>query len=114
MAKDWKRAGNEIRMLRAGLGYKTLAEFAAKVGLSNETIGNIENGRRESYSPGIQVAIEEALGWAQGSFMAVVEGRQPTHKEDPLLDRLRRAWPNMDEQTKKVLVEIIERLLQKT
>lgn len=108
MARDWKRAGIQVQERRAKLGIKTAAEFAARAHVSIETIGNIENGRRTNYTPGIRAAVEDVLGWAQGSFMAVADGAKPTLKPDPLLERVQAAWPRLDDQARRMVVAAVE------
>lgn len=113
MARDWTAAGTLVRERRVRLGFKTAKEFAAKVGVSVETIGNIENGRKTAYSLGVQAAVEDALNWVQGSFMAVADGKEPRTKPDPLFDRIRAVWPKLDQQSRHMVVEIVEAALRK-
>lgn len=107
------RLGSQVRDARVALGFRTAKEFAARVGVSTETIGNIENGRKDAYSPGVQAAVEAALNWVQGSFMSVADGKQARTKDDPLLDRVRALWPQLDEQARNMVVEIVEAALRK-
>lgn len=113
MARDWHSFGTQVQKRRADLGFKTAKGFAEHAGVSSETIRNIENGYRTGYSAGIIAAVEYALGWAQGSFMAVVDGAKPRLKKDPLFDRVRLAWPHLDDQSKRMFVEVVEATLRK-
>lgn len=112
MPDDWKRVGIEVRSRRARLGYITMKEFAARVGVSVETVGNIENARKDSYSPGTRSAVEEALGWTPGSFMGIAKGGKPKLVEDRYLERIRAAWPKLSEQTRRLLAEVVEATLR--
>jgi hypothetical protein len=58
------------------MGYKTREDWAAAIGLSTRTLGDIERGRRPVGDATV-AAIEEHLGWQPGSFTAILAGGEP-------------------------------------
>lgn len=63
---------------RTRAGISTSKALADKMGMSARIIGDIENGRRTSYSSTTIAKLEQALGWAEGSVADVVAGGSPT------------------------------------
>lgn len=108
MANDWQRAGEFIARRRRRVGYRTQEDFARQLNVSASTIGNLERGRRDSYSPGFLDHVEDALGWTPGSIERTVQGGRPRDSMDPYLARVLAVWPSVQDQTKKILVEWLE------
>lgn len=75
--QDWERLGRHVIDRRVNIGLRTREALAAKSGLSTRLLGDIEKGRRTSYSPGTLAVIEQALHWVSGSAKAILEGGEP-------------------------------------
>ena len=77
LSLDWNRLGRYVVRRRIELGWsaKQLAEHA---GMSPRLVGEIENGRRTSYSAKTVMALEGALLWQQGSVEDVLVGGEPS------------------------------------
>jgi transcriptional regulator with XRE-family HTH domain len=74
---DWKRLGVRIRAERESqrLSRRELSEVT---GVSETTIQSAEEGRvPKGRWPQSLTAIERALGWAQGSVEAILDGNEP-------------------------------------
>lgn len=74
--EDWTRLGARIRQSREdrGLSRKKLSE---RSGLSEKSIQLTEEGRVPTRWPKSLHTLEDALGWAPGSVMDVLDGREP-------------------------------------
>lgn len=108
MANGWTSAGEAIAKRRKLRGYRTQADFARRLGVSESTIGNLERGTRTSYAQGFLESVEDAIGWLHGSVERMVQGGRPREYVDPYLARVHAAWPQLEEQIKKVVTEWIE------
>lgn len=75
--KDWARLGREVIRTRARRDIPTAKALADLMGVSPRIVGEIENGRRASYSATTLAKLEHALGWAEGSIDSVLAGRHP-------------------------------------
>lgn len=75
--QDWERLGRYIIDRRVNIGLRTREALAAKSGLSTRLLGDVEKGRRTSYSPGTLAVIEQSLHWVSGSAKAILEGGEP-------------------------------------
>ena len=74
---DWSRLGEVVVRDRVKAGMKTTKALAERMGRSPRLVGDIENGRRTSYSSSTKVALEQALGWWTGAVEAVLRGGEP-------------------------------------
>jgi transcriptional regulator with XRE-family HTH domain len=91
-AEDWERLGDYVIARRTALGMRDRRAFAAATGVTDRTLGKLENGSRVSASTlGV---IENHLGWAPGSCRRILAGgepaagsgtRSPVQYEDPTL-----------------------------
>lgn len=74
--EDWGRLGTQIRRSREeqGLSRKKLSE---RSGISEKSIQLTEEGRVPTRWPKSLQALEEALGWAPGSVVDVLDGGSP-------------------------------------
>jgi transcriptional regulator with XRE-family HTH domain len=77
MSQDFKRLGAKVREAREARGWRQpdLAD-AAHVGLSS--VQNVEAGRAFSRFPASLRKIETALGWEEGSSLAILDGGEST------------------------------------
>jgi len=103
----WRRRGEIIRAERAKR-WATAKDFARATGLSESLIDIIENGRRGNFSPATMAAIEEALDWADGSFIRVGEGGHPQRMRDADLQRIHRVWPELSADARRILATLAE------
>jgi hypothetical protein len=74
---DRKRLAREVISRRVELGMNTTKALAEKAQLSPRMLGDVENGRRDNFSPGAKAQIERALRWDAGSIDAVLTGKSP-------------------------------------
>src|SRR6266516_119712 len=73
--EDWKRLGDYVVARRIALGMRDRRALAAVTGVTDRTLGKLENGRRVSAST--LGAVENQLGWAPGSCRRVLAGGEP-------------------------------------
>ncbi len=74
-AEDWARLGDYVVASRIALGMRDRRALAAATGVTDRTLGKLENGRRVSAST--LGAVENQLGWAPGSCRRVLAGGEP-------------------------------------
>jgi hypothetical protein len=95
MADDWERLGDYVVARRAALGMRDRRAFAAATGITDRTLGKLENGKR--VSPSTLGAVENHLGWAPGSCRRILAGGEPVvtpeapgqpRYEDPTLQHI--------------------------
>jgi hypothetical protein len=74
-AEDWKRLADYVVARRVELGMRDRRALAAATGVTDRTLGKLENGHRVSASTlGV---IENQLGWAPGSCRRILAGGEP-------------------------------------
>jgi hypothetical protein len=73
---DWERLGDYVVARRAALGMRDRRAFAAATGITDRTLGKLENGKRVSAST--LGAVENHLGWAPGSCRRILAGGEPS------------------------------------
>lgn len=72
---NWERLGDYVVARRTALGMRDRRAFAAATGVTDRTLGKLENGGRVSASTlGV---VENHLGWAPGSCRRVLSGGDP-------------------------------------
>lgn len=75
VAENWERLGDYVVARRTALGMRDRRSFAAATGVTDRTLGKLENGGRVSASTlGV---VENHLGWAPGSCRRVLSGGEP-------------------------------------
>lgn len=74
---DWMALGRNVVQARVSAGLRTSKSLAERMGVSQRLVGDIENGRRASYSSSTIASLEMALDWSPGSVDAVLAGRDP-------------------------------------
>jgi Helix-turn-helix len=73
--EDWQRLADFVIARRTELGMRDRRALAAVTGVTDRTLGKLENGHRVSASTlGV---IENHLGWVPGSCRRVLTGGQP-------------------------------------
>jgi DNA-binding XRE family transcriptional regulator len=75
--------GRLVRERRLEQGFDTSKALAERIGVSPRLVGEIENGRRDSYRPSTLWKLDRALGWERGSSQAVLDGGEPTVSASP-------------------------------
>jgi transcriptional regulator with XRE-family HTH domain len=74
--EDWRRLADYVVARRVELGMRDRRAFAAATGITDRTLGKLENGQRVSASTlGI---IENVFGWAPGSCRRILAGGEPS------------------------------------
>jgi transcriptional regulator with XRE-family HTH domain len=73
---NWERLGDYVVARRIALGMRDRRAFAAATGVTDRTLGKLENGKRVSAST--LGAVENHLGWAPGSCRRILVGGEPT------------------------------------
>jgi transcriptional regulator with XRE-family HTH domain len=92
--EDWPRLADYVVARRVELGMRDRRALAAATGVTDRTLGKLENGQRVSAST--LAVIENELGWAPGSARRVLAGGEPsltataadTQYDDPTLRHL--------------------------
>ena len=75
-AEDWLRLADYVVGRRVELGMRDRRAFAQATGVTERTIGKLENGQH--VSPSTLAMAENRLGWAPGSCRRVLAGGEPT------------------------------------
>jgi transcriptional regulator with XRE-family HTH domain len=92
---NWERLGDYVVARRAALGMRDRRAFAAATGITDRTLGKLENGKRVSAST--LGAVENHLGWVPGSCRRILAGGEPavlseaagpSRYEDPTLQHI--------------------------
>lgn len=94
--EDWRRLADYVVARRVELGLRDRRALAAATGVTDRTLGKLENGHRVSASTlGV---IDNHLGWAPGSCRRILSGGEPdvtgaardelTSYDDPTLRHL--------------------------
>ncbi len=73
--ENWERLGDYVVARRTALGMRDRRAFAAATGVTDRTLGKLENGKRVSAST--LGAVENHLGWAPGSCRRILTGGEP-------------------------------------
>ena len=75
-AQDWLRLADYVVAGRVELGMRDRRAFAQATGVTERTVGKLENGQR--VSPTTLAMVENRLGWAPGSCRRILAGGEPT------------------------------------
>jgi transcriptional regulator with XRE-family HTH domain len=90
-----ERLGDYVVARRTALGMRDRRAFAAATGITDRTLGKLENGKRVSAST--LGAVENELGWVPGSCRRILAGGEPvlaqgsasaSRYEDPTLQHI--------------------------
>jgi hypothetical protein len=93
--ENWERLGDYVVARRTALGMRDRRAFSAATGITDRTLGKLENGKRVSAST--IGAVENHLGWAPGSCRRILTGGEPvlvsvsaspSRYEDPTLQHI--------------------------
>jgi transcriptional regulator with XRE-family HTH domain len=95
---DWKRLGDYVIARRIALGMRDRRALAAATGVTDRTLGKIENGKRVSAST--LGAVENHLGWGPGSCRRILAGG------DPALLPASESIPRYDDPTLQHIAEV--------
>jgi len=74
--EDWQRLADYVVARRVELGMRDRRAFAEATGVTERTLGKLENGQR--VSPSTLGMVDNRLGWATGSCRRVLAGGEPT------------------------------------
>lgn len=74
-AENWERLGDYVVARRTALGMRDRRALAAATGITDRTLGKLENGKRVSAST--LGAVENQLGWLPGSCRRIAVGGEP-------------------------------------
>lgn len=73
--EDWQRLADYVIARRVELNMRDRRAFAEATGVTDRTLGKLENGQRVSASTlGV---VENHLGWAPGSCRRILAGGEP-------------------------------------
>jgi hypothetical protein len=75
-SEDWRRLADYVVARRVELGLRDRRAFAEATGVTERTLGKLENG--QSVSPSTLGMVENRLGWAPGSCRRVLAGGEPS------------------------------------
>jgi hypothetical protein len=74
-SEDWSRLADYVVARRVELGLRDRRALAAATGVTDRTLGKLENGQRVSASTlGV---IDNHLGWTPGSCRRILSGGEP-------------------------------------
>jgi Helix-turn-helix len=73
---DWRRLADYVVARRVELGMRERRALAAATGVTDRTLGKLENGHR--VSPSTLAVIENELGWSPGSCRRILAGGEPS------------------------------------
>ncbi len=73
--EDWRRLADYVVARRVELGMRDRRAFAEATGVTDRTLGKLENGQR--VSPSTLGMVENQLGWAPGSCRRILAGGEP-------------------------------------
>ena len=73
--EDWLRLADYVVARRVELGMRDRRAFAEATGVTERTLGKLENGQR--ISPSTLAMVENRLGWAPGSGRRILAGGEP-------------------------------------
>jgi Helix-turn-helix len=90
--EDWRRLADYVVARRVKLGMRDRRAFAETTGLTERTLGKLENGQR--VSPSTLGMVENRLGWAPGSCRRTLEGGEP-NVESPELGHAEQGDPTL-------------------
>jgi transcriptional regulator with XRE-family HTH domain len=79
--ENWRRLADYVVARRVALGMRDRRALAAATGVTERTLGKLENGQRVSAST--LGAIENQLGWAPGSWRRILAGGEPVAATAP-------------------------------
>jgi hypothetical protein len=91
-SENGRRLADYVVARRVELGMRDRRAFAEATGVTERTLGKLENGQR--VSPSTLAIVENRLGWAPGSCRRILAGgqpsvgspdREPAEYEDPTL-----------------------------
>jgi hypothetical protein len=74
--EDWWRLADYVIARRVELGMRDRRAFAEASGVTERTLGKLENG--QSVSPSTLGMVENRLGWAPGSCRRILAGGEPS------------------------------------
>ena len=82
MTEDWQRLADYVIARRVELGMRDRRAFAEATGVTERTLGKLENGQH--VSPSTLGMVENRLGWTPGSCRRILAGGEPkTGSPDP-------------------------------
>ena len=73
--EDWRRLADYVVARRVELGMRDRRALAEATGVTERTLGKLENGQR--VSPSTLGMVENRLGWAPGSCRRILAGGEP-------------------------------------
>ena len=73
--EDWQRLADYVVARRVELGMRDRRAFAEATGVTERTLGKLENGQH--VSPSTVGMVENRLGWAPGSWRRILAGGEP-------------------------------------
>jgi hypothetical protein len=73
--EDWWRLADYVIARRVELGMRDRRALAEASGVTERTLGKLENG--QSVSPSTLAMVENRLGWAPGSCRRILAGGEP-------------------------------------
>lgn len=95
ITEDWRRLADYVVARRVELGMRDRRALAAATGITDRTLGKLENGQR--VSPSTLGVIENRFAWAPGSCRRILAGGEPhlaapphedSEYDDPTLQHL--------------------------
>jgi transcriptional regulator with XRE-family HTH domain len=103
--ENWRRLADYVVARRVALGMRDRRALAAATGVTERTLGKLENGQRVSAST--LGAIENRLGWAPGSWRRILAGGEPVAAPSPTGEPAAASAPTGDEEVADSTLEYL-------
>lgn len=91
--EDWQRLADYVVARRVELGMRDRRALAVATGVTERTLGKLENGQH--VSPSTLGMVENRLGWAPGSCRHILAGGEPSPGAAPDLGQEDRDDPTL-------------------
>jgi len=87
-AIDWVRIGEAIVAARVDRGYSRQEDAAEAANIGVTSLRNLENAKKDDYTPRILRNVEKLFGWERGTIIAIGRGAAIPEDRPDLLDRI--------------------------
>lgn len=105
---DWARLAQAVIRQRQRRAWSQ-GDLARRSGVGVRTIGRLESGR-EPVGEQSLAAVEAALGWRDGSVLAVLKGGRPRPEVDDDLAAIHEAWPLLNARDRRTVRALAQQL----
>jgi hypothetical protein len=79
--QDWNKLASYVTSARLAAGWKDIRSFAAAIGITERTLGKLENGQQ--VGPGTLATVAANVGWAPDTPRVILAGGEPPSVQPP-------------------------------